>query len=208
MRKNNSNISGIYKITNIVNNKFYIGSTYCFLSRKNHHFNSLLHNKHVNKYLQNAYNKYGVNNFKFEILAKCPKEYLLKLEQWFIDTQKPNYNFQKTAGSNLGIKFSEEHKQKIGLKNKNKIRSSELKLRLSIIKKQNPNIELYKLIVNKAKEINSIKVLKYNKQMKFIEEYSSMTEAAKSVNGDPSTVSKVCNGKLKSHKNFIFKIKE
>lgn len=200
-------MSGIYKITNIVNNKFYIGSTYCFLARKNHHFNRLFHNKHPNKYLQSSYNKYGINNFKFEILTKCPKEYNIKMEQWFIDNMKPDYNLRKTANSNLGIKFSEEHKIKIGLKNKNKIRSEELKIKISNKLKQNPNLKLYKLIVEKAKEVNSIKILKYNKKMKFIKEYSSMTEAAKDINGDPSTISKVCSGKLKSHKNFIFKIK-
>jgi hypothetical protein len=129
------------------------------------------------------------------------------MEQWFIDNMKPDYNLRKTANSNLGIKFSKEHKIKIGLKNKNKIRSEELKIKISNKLKQNPNLKLYKLIVEKAKEVNSIKILKYNKKMKFIKEYSSMTEAAKDINGDPSTISKVCSGKLKSHKNFIFKIK-
>jgi group I intron endonuclease len=207
MRKNNSNISGIYKITNIINNKFYIGSTYCFLARKNHHFNRLFHNKHPNKYLQMSYNKYGINNFKFEIIAKCPKEYNLKLEQWFIDNMKPNYNLQKTAGSNLGIKFSEEHKVKIGLKNKNKIRSKEFKNRLSIIGKQNINIEHIKILVNKAKEVNCKIVLQYNKNMILLSEYNSLTEAALAINGDVSTITKVCKGKLNSHKNFIFKYK-
>lgn len=206
MIKNNIK-SGIYKITNITNNKFYIGSTYCFKIRKNHHFNKLKNNTHNNKHLQKSYNKYGKENFKFEILANCPKEYLIKLEQWFLDNMKPEYNICKTAGSNLGIKFSKQHKLRIGLKNKNKIRSKELKSKWSEIKKQNPNIKLYKLIVEKAKEVNSIKVLKYDNQMNFIKEYSSMTEAAKNVNGDPSAISKVCKGKLKSHKNFIFKIK-
>ena len=98
-------------------------------------------------------------------------------------------------------------KLKISNSNKNKIRSEELKLRWSNIKKENPNPELYKLIVEKAKEVNSIRVLKYNKNMEFIKEYSSMSEAARDINGDPSTISKVCKGKIKSHRNFIFKIK-
>ena len=50
-------------------------------------------------------------------------------------------------------------------------------------------------------------LLKYNKNMEFIKEYSSMSEAARDINGDPSTISKVCKGKIKSHRNFIFKIK-
>jgi len=97
--------SGIYKITNIKNNKFYIGSAIKFNVRFSRHKRDLKKQLHANSYLQNAVNKYGINNFKFEILAKCPKKYLIKLEQWFIDNLNPQYNLSPTAGSNLGCRF-------------------------------------------------------------------------------------------------------
>ena len=54
--------------------------------------------------------KYGLDCFKFEILAHCPREYLIKLEQWFLDNLKPSLNIDKRAGSRLGSKLSEETK--------------------------------------------------------------------------------------------------
>ena len=97
--------SGIYKITNSVNNKFYIGSAVYFPKRFSRHKSDLIKNIHSNKKLQNSVNKYGLDNFKFEVLATCPKEYCIKLEQWFIDNLKPKYNLSPTAGSNLGSRY-------------------------------------------------------------------------------------------------------
>lgn len=52
-------ISGIYKILNIKNGKFYIGSSNNIKVRWSQHKTLLKNNKHENKYLQNAWNKYG-----------------------------------------------------------------------------------------------------------------------------------------------------
>lgn len=60
--------SGIYKITCRPNNKIYIGSAINIRIRWNRHINELKMNKHVNPILQNAYNKYGLNSFIFEII--------------------------------------------------------------------------------------------------------------------------------------------
>lgn len=84
--------SGIYKITNIITGDFYIGSSCQLNRRKRNHFISLERNISHSKILQRAYNKYGKDSFVFEVLAECPKIYLLKLEQWFINELKPKYN--------------------------------------------------------------------------------------------------------------------
>lgn len=60
----------IYRIKCLVNNKVYIGQTCCLKDRKLYHFYALKNNKHFNNYLQNDYNKYGLNNFKFECIEK------------------------------------------------------------------------------------------------------------------------------------------
>jgi group I intron endonuclease len=84
--------SGIYRIVNLKNGKFYIGSTNNLYRRKKDHFTLLKKGKNHCKILQRAYDKYGELNFVFEVLAYCPKEYLFKLEQWFVDNLKPQYN--------------------------------------------------------------------------------------------------------------------
>jgi group I intron endonuclease len=65
----NTNDSGIYCIRSLANNKCYIGSAKNFSLRKNEHFYELRNNKHANIHLQNSWNKYGENNFIFEILC-------------------------------------------------------------------------------------------------------------------------------------------
>lgn len=103
-------ISGIYKITNSITNIFYIGSAINIERRFGEHKKHLRHNKHNNKYLQSSWNKHWEHNFEFEIIEICEPSQLLKREQFYLDTLKPEYNLQITAGSNFGRKFSEKFK--------------------------------------------------------------------------------------------------
>lgn len=61
--------TGIYKITNNISGKVYIGqTTTCFLRRWLEHQDALEQNKHWNIHLQRAFNKYGSSVFLFEIV--------------------------------------------------------------------------------------------------------------------------------------------
>jgi group I intron endonuclease len=64
---------GIYKIINVVNNKFYVGSAVNFKRRKTRHFSELRTGKHNNSKLQNAWNKYGEQSFVFVIVESLPE---------------------------------------------------------------------------------------------------------------------------------------
>lgn len=97
MRNKQLIISGVYKITNVLTNNCYIGSSSRIFYRWITHKGALNKNQHINKHLQRAWNKYGKENFKFEILVKCPKEYNYKVEQWFIDNLHPSYNLTTKA---------------------------------------------------------------------------------------------------------------
>ena len=68
---------GIYKIINVVNNKFYIGSAVNFSRRKTRHFSELRTNKHNNSKLQNAWNKYGESSFVFAVVEEVQEKSLL-----------------------------------------------------------------------------------------------------------------------------------
>jgi group I intron endonuclease len=127
------NIHAIYKITSKINGKIYIGSANNYGKRINSHLNNLKNNKHHSKYLQNHFNKYGISDLQFSILELvmfC--EDLIKREQYYIDTLKPEFNICKIAGSCLGIKLSEERKREIGLYHKNKPKSEEQKIKMSL----------------------------------------------------------------------------
>lgn len=66
--KESSKKSGIYKITNKINGKIYIGSTSKFSVRFCQHYNSLRKGKHHNKHLQAAWNQHGESAFVFEVI--------------------------------------------------------------------------------------------------------------------------------------------
>lgn len=60
---------GVYQIHNLINGKKYIGSTVdSFKMRFKTHINKMRNQKHPNKHLQGAYNKYGEENLEFSIL--------------------------------------------------------------------------------------------------------------------------------------------
>jgi len=75
---------GIYCIICDVNGKLYIGQSIQMNKRINDHFKKLENNNHFNSHLQSAYNKYGKENFKWEVLKYCKKEKLDKLEEYYI----------------------------------------------------------------------------------------------------------------------------
>lgn len=141
--------SGVYKIVNTKNNKVYIGSTNSFKRRKNNHFSQLRNNKHINKYLQMDFNKFGEDIFLFEIIKKCELDELIEQEQYYINiyescNSKRGYNIEPNAGSSLGIKRSDETRNRISEVRKCKKMSEETKEKISKKlkgKKKNPFTE-------------------------------------------------------------------
>jgi group I intron endonuclease len=79
--------SGIYKITNEVTGKFYIGSSEDVDNRwEIGHKQSLNRNQHCNPRLQHSWNFYGGDKFTMTLLETVePKELLLEREQHYLD---------------------------------------------------------------------------------------------------------------------------
>lgn len=117
---------GIYKILNLINGKFYIGSSNNLIKRWRDHLYRLRNNKHMNKHLQNAYNKYGESSFAFVILESDNSwsgEELRKKEQEYLDYYFKNspklfYNMAPKATGGNSTHFSEEGLQSISEKNR------------------------------------------------------------------------------------------
>jgi len=112
--------SGVYGIFSKIDDRVYIGSTINFNRREVDHFNKLKLNIHGNKFLQNFVNKYGIENVEFVVLAKCPSEYCIKLEQFFLDNFDNKFNIRLIAESNFGLRASNETKQKMSKVRKGK----------------------------------------------------------------------------------------
>jgi group I intron endonuclease len=116
----------IYKITNTVNNKCYIGVTIQANpnERWSHHKSAIRANIGC-PFLQKAFKKYGEDAFKFEVLIICFDEDVFKFENEYIlkyNSMSPNgYNVAvggKIGMSFLGKKHTEETKKIISEKSK------------------------------------------------------------------------------------------
>ena len=126
---------GIYKISfkNDKKNRVYIGSALIHKNRKNHrgfyhrwtrHLEDLTANKHANCKLQNACNKYGIDNMRFEIVDILnighSNEYYNKIETYYItkfNSVKNGFNVAKNGKNRKGIPCSEQIKIAISIAN-------------------------------------------------------------------------------------------
>ena len=141
---------GVYKIqSKIKPDRVYIGSAVDIKSRWRIHKHHLFKNKHHSKKLQRHFNKYGLDDLKFEVLVECDNDVLIKKEQCYVNIFQPYFNCSPTAGSQLGFKHSkstrekcrcgrlgktitEWHKQQISKASKGHIVTDEMKMKISI----------------------------------------------------------------------------
>lgn len=102
----------IYKIVNKINGKIYIGST----RRENakhrwyNHTTELRRNKHHNRVLQYAWNKYGEENFEFVVLEEVSEDMQFIVENKYLEELKPfppnGYNLARKAQDQLHAKYA------------------------------------------------------------------------------------------------------
>ena len=193
----------IYKLTNRINDKVYIGQTYNLQTRLNSHKSKALNTK--NKFY-NAVRKYGWENFELSILSTITantKEELStlldKLEIEYIrqyNSYKSGYNSTLGGHSKRGYKLSEEFsekcksrtysddtRKKMSISAKNRIISEEtrLKLRNSAIKR---NFSKYRELTassrNKAiKRALGVPVLQLDVNFNIINRFDSISDAIK-----------------------------
>lgn len=115
-------ICGIYKIVNHATGQCYVGQSQRVQKRIREHFRLLRLNKHPNQHLQNAYNKYGLDNFSGGVEIECEsvdqldylEESFLKGDAWF---EEPSvYNIADFAKAPMrGKTHSEEVRERIRL---------------------------------------------------------------------------------------------
>ena len=107
---------GIYKITFNGTNKCYIGSSFNIATRKTTHLNYFSNNNHHSVKLQNAFNKYGIDNLIFEVIEECfdvTRDELFEREQFYIDKYNSfsnGYNMSPSAWTYIH-EWSEEDKK-------------------------------------------------------------------------------------------------
>lgn len=205
--------SGVYTITNLLDNKIYVGYATNFRKRKGDHISNLRKNKHKNIHLQRAFNRDGESNFKIELLEEYDIDTLPSMEHYWcnlLQTHNPKKGYNILPTSEFGlITHSEETRNKISTKLKGKkkskthiqnisdsrkgfITSNDIKekLRESVCKTYSKGV--FKLNEGKVKEIIEL----INKGLK-------TSEIARIYNVDRHTISNIKSGKAWS---FVTKI--
>jgi group I intron endonuclease len=105
-------IAGIYKITNTIDGKAYIGKSVDIKGRLNSHKSMLKNKVHTNLILQKDWNKNKGKNFEFEIIEECSEKNLASREKFYIeqyDSISNGYNlinadtksYKGTKGKNI-----------------------------------------------------------------------------------------------------------
>ncbi len=130
----------IYKITNMVNGKIYIGKTKCKLSQR-WYIHCNLAKRGSNLYLHRAIRKYGLKSFVLEVLDTIGTEYHLSLaERFWIKKYRcnlPKYGYNMTLGGDGGI-ATPETRRRISIARTGTHASEETKRKLSQIHKGKP----------------------------------------------------------------------
>jgi len=88
---------GIYAIINITNNHCYVGQSKDIRARWKGHRGGLRRGNHGNMYLQNAWNFYKEQSFKFTVLETCDYSDLDYKEQYWIERLEPEYNIARNV---------------------------------------------------------------------------------------------------------------
>lgn len=189
-------LSGIYMIVNKITKDYYIGSaaTNRFYPRFSNH---LIYFR-GSKIVKSAVKKYGLNNIAFIILDLYPNivtkqnnKELLDLEDRYLKLLIPNYNILTEAGSSFGYKHTEVDRQKMKdefndarrefISNLNRGKKFSLetinKMREKALNRPFMSDEIRKKCIT-----NTRPIVLYNLNGTVYGEYSTVLEAAKTIN--------------------------
>jgi len=196
---------GIYRILNLINNKYYIGSSKNITKRIREHKRLLRKGEHENKHLQSAWNKYGEQNFVFEIIQIISSDelknncYLRDLETKYIlesgsANDKIGYNIINGGIGTLNTPCSEEKRRKISEANKGK----------TAWNKDTPMTEEQKAILRKVKEEKYGKSIDiYDINGNFIETMPSVRSVSRKYKCGRNTISDCIKGKTLPMKHIF-----
>lgn len=205
-------MSYIYKITNDINNKVYIGKTefniekrwkeHCRDSQKNY----------INRPLYNAMKKYGTEHFNIELIEECnnPEE---REKYWIERYRSFKYGYNATLGGD-GKKYLDYDLVIATYKELKSIKETAQKLNINEKSVHNILIENNEQIINSQtinKEKQGSMINQYTLDGKYIQTFISLGDALialgkdKGSNGAKSHISDVCKGKRKTAYGYIWK---
>lgn len=151
----------VYKITNLINEKIYIGKTFDIQKRWNKHLETVKYKGNGYQYLHKSIEKYGVENFLIESLeVNLNEELAFEREKFWIkelNSNNPNIGMNLTIGGEgvTGHKWSEEQHSKLSGSNhynygKSLPMKTKEKLSLALSGANNPMFDVHLIPWNKG----------------------------------------------------------
>lgn len=208
----------IYKITNTLNGKMYIGKTMQSIQERwREHCNDYQKERCEKRPLYAAMNKYGVEHFFIEEVEECSDLLLNDRERFWIEfygTFKNGYNATVGGDGRSYLDYDVLVAAYLQLKNLSEVAekySCDRKQLATILKARNIPI-LSSEEVNRNK--NGVIINQYDLNGKYIQTFASARQAAQSINpnakptslsGMSSHISDVCKGKRKTAYGFLWK---
>ena len=215
---------GIYKIENLINHKIYIGQSIQIERRLQKH-------KTIKDdlYIHRAIQKYGVDNFSFEVIQECDQQQLSQREIYWIDFYNsliPNgYNMIPGGSNGCGLskgkiiekyslegEFLEQYPSARQASNINNINQSNIISCCNELRNQAGPYQWKwkesnkKIFPIKGTFVND-SVLQYDLQGNFLKQYSSTDEVCKLFRVSKSGLSLACTGKNKTLLDYQWKYK-
>lgn len=123
--------SGIYMILNTANSNFYVGSSRNLPSRFSAHRRALETKRHEGPGMQAAWDKYGPETFRFEVIEYCEPDRLIEREQAHIDVLRPRYNRNPIAGKPPVTEGTPERRAAVSAQFKGRKHTEQTKQRMS-----------------------------------------------------------------------------
>lgn len=214
----------IYKVTNKINNKVYIGQTIKSLDeRKRRHVYDAENHKDVNTTFYNAIRKYGIDNFEWIVLdTGMSKKDLDSKESYWIKELKSHirdgkgYNMTTGGDGSEGFKHSKEARMKMSADRKGRKHTDEAKAKMSENRRGTNRTEEMKQkdrevklgVYDNENNPRAKSVVKLTKDGLFVERFPTAKQGAESVNGKRSAISNCCNGESKTSYGFKWMFEE
>ena len=194
----------IYKITNDINNKVYIGETAIGIEHRWHKHIQDLYKRNFKLYL--AMRKYGIEHFQIEQIEECDFDNRFEREKFWIATYDSYYNgYNSTLGGEGAIKYDYDEVYQLWLEGKTPQELSELTgasdgtiqniLRANSV----PSEKIHERAHSKP-------VIQFTAKGEYVCTHPSANAAGRAlglING--SNIIKCCLGEIKTSKGFIWK---
>lgn len=211
----------IYKITNNINGKCYIGKTLNSIEERwKEHLYDYQKLRCKDRPLYRAFNKYGIENFSIEQVEECEENVLSEREQYWIKYYNSyHYGYNATLGGDgkQYIDYDLVVEAYLRLKNQ-KMVAKELNICVDTIRKI---LRLRNISIITSQEISrnrGIKVDMFSLQQDYIRTFSSLGEAVrfvlrdfdekkikKNLSGAGSHIKEVCDGKRSTAYGYLWR---